>query len=69
MKLPIFVVALKVTLMVCERLLLMIVLLEIERTPVKNIILVIRKVAIHRYYNFKRIIRKLMGRNTKISNY
>ena len=62
-------VTLKSALMVCERFILMILSLEIECTPVQNIVLVIRKIVVNRYCNSKRIIRKLIGRNTKLLNY
>ena len=66
MRLPISIVALKVALMIRERLVLMIVSLEIKHTPVQNIILITKKIVVHWYYNFKRIIRKIIGRNTKL---
>lgn len=72
MKLPISMTALKVALIVCVRLVLLTVLLETERTPVQNIILIIRELVVQRYYNPKKYIITVLiiiGRNTKLLNH
>lgn len=64
--------ALKVALIVCVRLVLLTVLLETERTPVQNIILIIRELVVQRYYNPKKYIITVLiiiGRNTKLLNH